>query len=419
MKNKTILTTWWSLKKSNPSRASGSGFCYLRFMFCCFWLLAGLLSVASPARAELKAGDILVIDSLGGTDPLGGMNVRGALILVDPETGQRTELSDFGDPAQGPLGLAPGSVAVDIEGRIFVTDLFAGEPNFDGSALFEVDPETGHRTLLSNFSEGEITGFLFYGLAVDKESRLVANNIVTLVRIDPETDQRTIITDMENPAQGTTEFDWQIGPETNQRIIIIGTENPAQRTTESDWLAQDLALERSGNIIISALNFSSGEVESAIFRVHPATGKRTLLSDLTDPGQGEDVADFWFSTGLAIETSGHILAASGGNPGVAPRNLLLRIDRQTGQRTVLSDFDDPGQGDVGISLHGVAIEASGNILVGAVSVPFVVGVSSIYRVDPETGQRTVLSDSGNLAQGDSIFAPTYIAVVPRGGRPWQ
>ncbi len=118
------------------------------------------------------------------------------------------------------------------------------------------------------------------------------------------------------------------------------------------------------------------------------------------------------SRGLAIETSGQILAASGGSIS-APRNLLLRIDRNTGQRTVLSDFDNPKQGNLGVSLAGVAVEKSGNIIVGAMSDPSV-ATFSLFRVQPRTGRRALLSDSNKPRQGPSFIALAYIAVVTKG-----
>ena len=232
-------------------------------------------------------------------------------------------------------------------------------------------------------------GGSYYGLAVNAQGKVIANldklgeGKYALVRIDPETDKRAFITDLTNPAQGVT---------------------------ESDRFITDLAIERAGKILIGTAR-GSGQPDSAIFRVHPVTGKRRLLSDFADAAQGADVADLWFSRGLAIETSGQILAASGGSI-AAPRNLLLRIDRNTGQRSVLSDFDNPEQGNSGVSLAGVAVEKSGNIIVGAMSDPSV-ATFSLFRVQPKTGRRALLSDSNNPAQGPSLIAITYIAVVPK------
>ena len=180
---------------------------------------------------------------------------------------------------------------------------------------------------------------------------------------------------------------------------------------ELDRLIIDLAVEHSGKILIGTADTSSEFVGAEIFRVHPVTGKRRLLSDFANAAQGADVVDLAVTTGLVIETSGQILVASG-NSLAAPRNLLLRIDPKTGQRTVLSDFDNPAQGHVGVTLQGVAVEQSGKIIVGAMSDPFV-DTFSLFRVKPKTGRRTLLSDSNNPAQGPPFIGIADIAVVPK------
>ena len=59
-----------------------------------------------PFGVALGAADnILVVDSGAGT------STRGVLFSVDPTTGQRTILSDFGAPGQGALGSEPVGVA--------------------------------------------------------------------------------------------------------------------------------------------------------------------------------------------------------------------------------------------------------------------------------------------------------------------
>jgi hypothetical protein len=150
----------WPFSTSGLGRIANIRGAALRFLLWCLWLFGGLLLAGGPAQAETNPGDILIVDQLGGTNNLG------ALLLVDPKTGHRTVLSDFGVPQdnQAPLGAAPASIAVGSEGRIFVSDLFAGGPPLSG-ALFEVDPDTGTRTLLSNFGQGNIQGFLYSGLA--------------------------------------------------------------------------------------------------------------------------------------------------------------------------------------------------------------------------------------------------------------
>lgn len=160
----------------------------LRLVLCCLCLMGELLFIGSSAQAQLKAGDLLVIVPIAGTIActIGPVPIGcGALFVVNPETGQRTVLSDFGNPAQGSLGKLPTSVVVGRAGQIFVSTRSSADPAFVGGALFEVDPETGHRTLLSNFAQGEIQGGFHYGLAVDAKGRVIANLFQRLVRIDP------------------------------------------------------------------------------------------------------------------------------------------------------------------------------------------------------------------------------------------
>src|SRR5262249_34828456 len=106
-----------------------------------------LASVLSPGRllpaahAQLLPGDSLIID------PSAGKGGRGALFRVNPATGTRWLLSDFGDGDN--RGVNPGGVAVDGNGNILVSDVDAGTDTL--GALFRVDPNTGARTLLSDF----------------------------------------------------------------------------------------------------------------------------------------------------------------------------------------------------------------------------------------------------------------------------
>ena len=386
MKKVKNFAAWWSICTSSSYRAYDDRFSCLSFLLCFILLFGGLLLVGSPAQAEIKSGDILVVDQIGGTNGLG------ALFLVNPKTGQRVVLSDFGNPAQGPLGSVPVSVAVVAGGQIFVSDLFAGELAV-GGALFEVDPNTGNRTIVSDFGQGDIQGYLYYGLVVDDKGRLIANlqglPLNGIVRVAPKTDTRVLISDLSNTAQG--------------------------ETFSPNSFVTDLTKERSGDILIGAeisINNNTSH-KAAIFRVNPKTGNRQLLSDFANPSKGADVGDLSFPTGLAVETSGKILVASGGSV-LAPRNLLFRIHPRTGQRTVLSDFDDPAQGTLGLSLHGIAVEESGKIIIGSGNAA--IGSSSatlLFRVNPNTGQRTLLSDSDNPAQGPSFLALTYIALVPK------
>ncbi|MGQ0444594.1 MAG: hypothetical protein ACT4O2_05570, partial [Beijerinckiaceae bacterium] len=53
------------------------------------------------------------------------------------------------------------------------------------------------------------------------------------------------------------------------------------------------------------------------------------------------------------------------DPGAGPdtRGALFRVDPKTGRRVVLSAFGDPQQGELGNDPRGVAVERDGGILV--------------------------------------------------------
>lgn len=375
---------------------------------CCILLLTGLLLAANPVQAEVKAGDILVIDYAGGTDG------RGALVAVDPATGQRRILSDFGNAVQGSLGSSPLSVAVfrcKLDERAESASSKSDNRNphdcsngetvqifvSDSTALLKVDPNTGYRTFVSDFGQGDLNEGVFnYGLAVNAKGKVIASQYKqalpnleihhVLVRIDPETDTRTLVSDLFNPDQGAI---------------------------DSGTFITDLVIEHSGKILIGTANennFASG----AIFRVNPSTGKRKLLSDLKNAAQGP-VASLYFSTGLATEISKQIVAITNAvgdeNNNLFGGDFLLRIDPKTGQRTVLSDFGNPAQGIIGFAPRGAVVEKSGKIVVSAIVTEF---SSALFRVDPKTGQRTLLSDSANPEQGPPLTASiTYMAIVPK------
>ena len=79
---------------------------YFTALRYCFLAAAIILLGSVPlAHAALSPGDVVVIDT-------GGTAASGALFRVDPTTGARTLVSDFGDSLQGPLGVEPVGVAI-------------------------------------------------------------------------------------------------------------------------------------------------------------------------------------------------------------------------------------------------------------------------------------------------------------------
>lgn len=360
-------------RRNAPPRGSGR-----RLVCACLMALGALLLAGRFAHAAtIHGGDILVVDSQVNK-----------LFRVDPHTGARTVISDFQNPLQGPVGQSLAGVTLG-PGKIYVAAATVG--------IYSVDPRTGNRTLASDFTKGAIHGDVF-DAAVDASGRVIANLApssgapTSIVRVNTATDTRVVVSDLANPAQGDT-FDCCVAYFT------------------------DLALERSGAIVVGLTWFSPvGPAVDVgdIYRVDPITGDRSLLSDFSNPAQG--VADVVPSTGIAVESCGKILVNSRASSSApAARDLLLRIDPVTGHRAVLSNFDNAKQGPLAWRLSGIAMENSraGGIIVGAGNpANRAAEPTRLFRVDPRTGQRVLLSDSSDPQQGPPFKWIFEVAVVP-------
>ncbi len=333
----------------------------------------GELLLAILTSAPLVAGVVYVADAGAGTD------FRGALFRVDPTSGHRTLISDFGDPGQGPLGLNSRGAVLEPAGTVLMVDPFVGTSSL--GALFRIDPSTGVRIILSDFGDPAQgpTGSFPIGVTLEPGGSIITTDAqaAVLFRIDPATGMRTIASDFSDPTQGP-----------------LG----------GSLIHTDIAAD--GNLWVTDSNAGTGFF-GALFRVNPATGNRTLLSDLGDAAQGPTAAGV---SGIAIEASGQIPVSA--NHGV-DFGQLLRIDPLTGSRSTLHDFAAPG-GTICIFVGAtdpreIAVEEDGNILI--LTRDALIGVpGSIYRIDPISGSRSLLSCFGDAQQGDLGESPTGIDV---------
>ncbi|MCI0454136.1 MAG: hypothetical protein L0Y68_03975 [Candidatus Dadabacteria bacterium] len=340
-----------------------------------FWCLGLLLTTlllmglwTGSAQAQLSQGDILVGDQGDGT------NNFGAIFLVDPGTGARMVLSDFGDPAQGSIGdgfgNGQGGVAIDTSGDILVGD---------NNMLFSVNPANGNRIVLSDFfdpAQGP-TGDDPSGIAIDSSGDILVI-AGELFIVDPSSGNRTLLSDFGDVAQGPL----GVGP--------FG-----------------VAIDTSGDILVIDTSAGTGGL-GVLFRVDPANGNRTVLSDFGDPAQGPLGEN---PIGVTIDSGGDILVIDN-DAGLGPidNGALFVVDPSNGNRMLLSDFGDPAQGTTGSDPSGVAIDLIGDILVADLSA----GMGqqgALFRVDPSNGNRTLLSDFGAAAQGDLGVDPRSLAVL--------
>lgn len=377
------------------------------------------LLMAGASGATVVLADTAVIDPGLGTglytvqtDPGQPDNVTlsimgGALLNVS-STGTRTILSDFGNPAQGALGSgALTGVSWAPSGLLgasqvwLVTDAAAGT---NAGALFTVDPSTGHRTLFSDFgnaAQGPVgktpAGVVYaHGLLGLDSAIYVLDNLAgtqeqgALFEIDPLTGNRTLLSDFGNGAQGA-----------------LG-KNPMSLAVVPAGILTGILGNNAGFVVLDD-DVGTDGVGAVLVVDH--LGHRTLLSDLGNSSQGllaqSPQAIATAPTGLlGLGTAIYVTdneIGTGGNGGV------YQI-QSNGQRTQVSDFGNLSQGSTGIDPNGIAAttDGSGNLWVADDLDAQSPTQAQLFVVNPVTGNRTSGSNCTLISLGP-CQAPSLVS----------
>lgn len=319
--------------------------------------LAATLTAAVVGAADLRPGDLLVTRSRTPEVPA-------AVLRVDPVSGAQTIVALL----EG-RETTPTAIAIDRDGRLFVTERSLSDPRGAGAIgendIVEVDPVTGAQRMVVSFPDPlgapPVTP---YGIAIDAGGDLLVTDIWgAVLRVDPETGADTLV------AYGY----------------------PLMRPT-------GIAIDATGDLLVVSLG--------ALLRIDPVTGDQSTIT-----------ADE-FRRGIALDANGDAVVAmqspplrvcvSGSNDGAScthdgecpngrcrrlpPQgDSILRVDPVTGSRSTISSSGFA-------RVDGLAIDARGDVFV-------VQGFPGpIVRVDPVTG------DQEPLGSGGEVFSA--IAVVP-------
>ncbi|HVU87427.1 MAG TPA: PEP-CTERM sorting domain-containing protein [Pirellulales bacterium] len=282
-------------------------------------------------------------------------------------------------PAQA-VTLKPGDIVVAAN--------IGGTP-LPNDVLVVVDPTTGNRTILSGGTVGTgpaITGG--YSMSFASDGSLLLAEGDGLMRIDPATGNRTVISgsisDFNFLGTGPTNG-WYSSVQFGNQIVLGGGAllyvDPTTGNRTNVLGGESIA---SKDVIASGNDLivsSSGSSFSGIVKFDPATGTQTIISG---GGVGTGPAII-LPTGIVFDGLGNILVST--IPSL-PSGEILRIDPLTGDRTIVSG----GGGGTGPSLGGfgdqIAVEPNGMIL--AVDG----GYANLLQIDPTTGDRTILSGPG-------------------------
>lgn len=379
-----------------------------------FWL--GVVGLSLCATCVGNAQTTVIVDQGLGTpiatsivetnptgNPFPSTVLPGALLAVDG-SGNRTLLSDFGNPAQGPLGTgalsavswAPSGL-LGLGQTILALDSAAGTNQ--AGALFAVNPTTGQRSIVNDFgnsTQGPLgeqpvamtvsDGLLGLGISVyvlDQEAG--TNGIGAIFQINAD-GARTLFSDFGNNAQGPVGV--------NPVSITIG---------------------QSGLLVLDGGAGTNGLGE--VFAVN-SSGNRTVLSDLGDSSRGQvAVAVQQIATAatglLSLGTAIYVTDNEGGTIPAGDTVGAGSVFQITtgGVRTVVSDFGNPAQGALGESPTGIVavLGLGGNLLI--TENIFDPTQAKLFEMNPLNGQRTVVSDCNNAALGP-CQQPDSVTQVP-------
>jgi DNA-binding beta-propeller fold protein YncE len=287
---------------------------------------------------------------------------RDAVFQINPMTGDRTVLSGMG-VGSGPSLLQVRGVAIDRWGQIYVADADSTRRR-----VVRIDPISGSRTLVSGFDRGTGPNLAApFALAFDSEGELYLSDISTgldaIFHIDIRTGDRTIVS---SSAMGT-------GP-------VFG--NP---TT--------LAAGASDSLLVG------DQVLDGVYSVDVSSGNRTIVSDASR-GTGPPLATP-LGMGIALDGMIYVATISGGLS--SSDSSVVEINPATGNRLTISS-SSVGSGPDLIGVRGLAIDAAQNLFVVDVE------LDAVLRIDRISGNRTVISDSSTGA-GTTFDLPDPIAVV--------
>jgi sugar lactone lactonase YvrE len=291
---------------------------------------------------------------------------NGMVLEVDSPGGTRTLLSDNHNPVGGPDLQSPTGIAVDATGNLIVAESFEiAINNVVVPSIIRIDPTTGARTLVSSNTAPAGGPDLVHpwGLAIEADgSILVADSTAFpqgnggLIRVDPVTGTRSVLSRNGLPAGGP---------------------NLAHPT--------DVAVAPNGDIYVVD--------DRAVIRVDSATGARTLVSRNTNPA---GAPAFDRPVYLAVDAGGDILVAD-----VGATDRIIRVDPSTGIRSTVSDNTNPVGGPSFLLLGDLVVDCRNILVVDT-------GEGAVVRVDATTGVRTTVSD--NTSPGPTFGYPFGIAV---------
>jgi hypothetical protein len=274
-------------------------------------------------------------------------------------------------------------------------------------AIFRVQRATGNRTVLSGCTNGACSSTVGSGPPLDLPDGLIRRSDGSLVVCDDAAASVFVV-----------------DPVTGNRTVLSGcADEPCSSVvgTGIQLIDPTDAVEAGSSLLVA--DFRAGTGNGALLSVNPTTGNRTTLS-----GCADDACSSIVGSGRNFQGAASVLRNSSGELFVVDRPQLLspgpaavfKVDSATGNRTVLSGCIDAACTSIagaGLQLSnpsGGSIQADGSLVV-AVGAP-----NAVLRIDPVTGNRTVLSGCADVScsivvgTGPAFGFPVWAEVAGNG-----
>lgn len=317
-----------------------------------------------------------------------------ALFQVDPKSGDRRLLSGDG-AGGGPPWLAPGDLAITADGRAFVLDT-------GPCTLVEVDPRTGARSRfmdLADLTQEGIWNPLSLSLGGPGELLVTDLTLSRVVAVDVATRTRKVVAD---PLVGagprlTGALDAVRAPD---GALIVSSANGSLSRVAPDGTRSVLSGREPGRGPVKLLPTNAAIVRGRAVVCDPV-GNRLLGGPAAAPLRLGEMSGERQGTGPRLRRP-HALEIADGAAIVLDRSgALMRVDVETGDRTLISG---EGRGSGPLARNGVdpVVAADGSIYV------LDRGTAQLLRVDPKTGDRRAIrlqrKDGGLLVRGRGLTA---------------
>lgn len=276
---------------------------------------------------------------------------------------------------------------------LYPDDILVGDDGFGDAKIIRVNPLTGAQTIVSQ------GGFLDapYDLTVGPDGFVyVANNAYyyagasnTVIKIDPSDGSQTVVYSASTNSAlfGGIRFDHSgklnvIDALSGYVLRVDPIAGTSSVVAAGGYLTSPYYVDVApdGNLVVADTSGSNSLVQ-----VNPVTGAQTLLAMGTVPGT------VWF--GVGVKPGGFAFVVDEYSAGV------LQVDLTAGTNSIIA------QGGNMVTPFGLHLDNSGNVLVtdwdnGS-------GTSRVIRIDPLTGNQTVVSSGDNI-----VSTWTLTVVIP-------